>query len=217
MTIISTAMLQKILPSDATDTNSEITNAVTMSNAIVNTETSDRYESWEDYSDTSIVAPADIGFYCLQIAKHIYYQNIGSVVRDGAEEIDHEERIDYYRNLLKKIKIPPKLCTLTISLDSDGYQLIARNQNILTYKGYIISSDSSSSDSGATRWNIGTHFWILKGSQIDTDSYWTDGWYLDGSSHKDDLEGTLYYYRSYRIDGKDYMWTEKTSYGNTVG
>jgi hypothetical protein len=151
--IISTAHLQKVLPSDASDDNNEITNAVTEATALVNTWTSRHYETWDGYTGTDTSnAPREIVYICTQIAKHLYYQNIGSVTRDGAEEIDHEQRIEYYRQLLEKIDVQPIECTKTINLDDDGYMLIARNQNILPWKAHIVSfvnySSSSSSSAG---------------------------------------------------------------------
>lgn len=68
-----------------------------------------------------------------------------------------------------------------------------------------------------TPWNLGTHFKIIKGSLIDNDDYFTDGWYLDASSYKDTIEGTLHYWRSYRNDGKDYMRTFKNNWSNISG
>ena len=63
-------------------------------------------------------------------------------------------------------------------------------------------------------WNLGTHFHIVKGGTIDNEDYFSDGWYLDASSYKSTLEGTLHYFRSYRNDGKDYMRTFKNSWNN---
>ena len=68
-----------------------------------------------------------------------------------------------------------------------------------------------------TPWNLGTHFQIIKGSSIDNDEYFSDGWYVDASSYKSTIEGTLHYFRSYRNDGKDYMRTFKTGWGKSSG
>ena len=153
--IIPTTHLQKYLPSDASDTNSEITNAVTEASAFVNTITSRHYETWDDYSGSgasySLNAPREICYIATQIAKHMYYQNIGSVQRDGAEEIDHEARIEYYRALLEKIDVKPVEYQININLDSNGYMLIARNKNILPYKAHIVSFVSYSSSSSVGR------------------------------------------------------------------
>lgn len=213
--IIPTAYLAKVLPSDALDTNEEQTNAVTEASAFVNTWTSRHYETWEAYTDNgggsyTINAPSEIEYVTRQVAKHMYYMNIGSVMRDGAEDVDHERRIEYYRVLLETIDVKPTQHSTAVSLDSEGYQLIAQNENILTHKAKI--------DSGSSNiWNLGKHFWIKKGSIIDTDDYLTDGWYLDGSTYASTLEGTLYYWRSYRNDGRDYMMTYLTTWGNTSG
>lgn len=216
--IIPVAHLTKVLPSDAADTNSEKTNAVTEASAFVNTWTSKHYETWDEYTAGSddaytLEAPREITHICTQIAKHMYYQNIGSVMRDGAEEIDHEERIEYYRKMLIDINVKPTKHTTTVSLDTNGYQLIARNQNILTHKGHIVSLESDVTNI----WNIGRHFNIIKGGCIDADEYWNDGWYLDASTYSTTLEGTLHYWRSYRNDGRDYIMSYKTDWNNTSG
>ena len=64
-------------------------------------------------------------------------------------------------------------------------------------------------------WNLGTHFIIRKGGTIDSEDYFNDGWYLDTSTYKDSIEGTLHYWRSYRNDGKDYMMSFKNNWDNT--
>ncbi len=222
--IIPVVNLAKVLPSDATDTNSEQTWAVTEASAFVNTWTSKHYETWDAYTSTDTLnAPREICYITTQIAKHMYYHNIGSVTRDGAEDVDHEARIEYYRDLLSKIDVKPTQHELTVDLDDDGYQLIARNQNILTHRGHIAeatgqsSSSSSESTQTGTIWNIGKHFYIIKGGLIDAYNYWNDGWYLDASTYVSTLSGTLYYWRSYRRDGKDYMESYKTDRDNTCG
>lgn len=213
--IIPTDHLEKVLPSDANDTLSAITNAVTEASAFVNTWTSKHYETWDDYTagsnDTyTFGAPREIVRICTQVSKHMYYLNVGSITRDGAEDVDHENRLEYYRDILEKIDVKPTEHNTTISLDSEGYQLIAQNQNILTHKAKI--------DSGSSNiWNLGIHFFVVKGSAIDSDDYLMDAWYLNGSSYSSTLEGTLYYWRSYRNDGKDYMMTHVNKWGNTSG
>ena len=66
-------------------------------------------------------------------------------------------------------------------------------------------------------WNNGVHFRIVKGSALDSDKYMSDAWYLDASSYKDTIEGTLHYYRSFRNDGRDYMNGYVTRNGYTSG
>lgn len=211
--IIPVIHLAKFLPSDANDSHGYMTTSVTEASAFVNTWTSRRYEEWDDYEEDSddeytLNAPREITQICTSIAKHMYFMNTGYVQRDGSEEMDHEARIDYYRGILEKIDVRPTRHELVLSLDSDGYQLIARNQNILTHKAKIVTLTSA----GTNVWNLGKHFWILKGGLIDAEDYFNDGWYVDGSTYKDELEGTLTYYRSYRNDGKDYMMSYKTSW-----
>jgi hypothetical protein len=239
--IIPVSYLAKVLPSDATDSNSEQTNAVTEASAFVNTYTSKHYETWDGYTGTStytLHAPREICYITTQLAKHMYYMNIGSVVRAGSEDVDREARVEYYRNMLEKIDVKPTQHMIEISLDDRGYQLIARNQNILTHKGHIdsatgISSSSGSSSSSAssdsdssddevatttvtsTVWNLGKHFYIIKGGCIDAEEYWNDGWYLDASTYKDSISGYLYYWRSYRNDGRDYIASYRNDRDNS--
>lgn len=66
-----------------------------------------------------------------------------------------------------------------------------------------------------TVWNIGQHYDIIKGGCVDQELYFNDGWYLNASTFKDQISGTLYYWRSYRNDGKDYMMSYKTNRRNT--
>lgn len=73
------------------------------------------------------------------------------------------------------------------------------------------------SSEDVTAYNLGRHFTIIKGGCIDSDQYYGDGWYLDASSYKNEVEGTLHYWRSYRNDGKDYMRSFKNSWDNTSG
>ncbi len=68
-----------------------------------------------------------------------------------------------------------------------------------------------------TIFNLGSHFKIIKGSALDSDKYYSDGWYLDATSYKNTMNGTLYYYRSFRTDGRDYASTYVTKAGRTSG
>jgi hypothetical protein len=218
--IIPTTHLEKRLPADASDKLGAITDAVTMASALVNTFTSRRYETWDEYTEASddeytLNAPQEIVHITTQVATHLYWLNVGEVVREG-EGVDREARIDYYKKMLEdpKFAIKPTKHTQTVSLDTNGYQLIgSRNQNILTHKAYVVSLDSD----GDYQWNLGEHFLIIKGGLIDIDEYWNDGWYIDAATHKDTLEGTLHYWRSYRNDGGDYAMTYKTGWDNISG
>ena len=111
--IIPDLHLERVLPSDANNRQNAISNAVTEASAFVNTWTSKHYETWDAYIEGdndsyTFGAPREIVRICTQVAKHMYYLNVGSVVRDGAEEVDHEERLEYYRNVLEKIDVKPQ-------------------------------------------------------------------------------------------------------------
>ncbi|MBU2177661.1 MAG: hypothetical protein KJ556_21425, partial [Gammaproteobacteria bacterium] len=208
----------------ATDVDSALTNAVTEATAFVNTWTSRNYLEWEAYStqaeegagasssssssstsgdgsradDTTytINAPNEIARICLQVSKIMYWQGQGHISRDGEEDEKLEGRLEYYRQLLEKIEISPVKKDVTISLDTNGCQLIGRNLNIIPWNSYVVSASTN-------MWNQGEHWTIRKGGTYDDEYY--DGWYFDASNYTDTMEGTLYYWRSYRKDTKDYM------------
>lgn len=209
--IIPVEYLDNVLPEDADNQMDRQTNAVTMATAFVNTYAS-HYLPFDGYSVTTgsgdeddtytINAPNVIAQICTQVAIAFYFLSTDQVMRDGEERQLWNATLDRYKEGLRDIEIEPDEYQVTVSLDSEGYQLIARNQNIIPNTAFITSGSSNI-------WNNGEHFYIRKG-QLDADDYYFDGWYLDGSNEKDDLEGTLTYYRSYRRDGKDYMKSYKT-------
>jgi len=198
MTIISTTLLTNELPSDADAT--AVTNAVAESSVLVNT-WAVNYEGFPDISGSTIMAPREVARACLEIAKALYWTGVGQVYRDGNESESWQALLDYYETYLGKIDIEPTGSSKTISLDSNGVQLIARGQHILRYhpKNRVESAASPSS----IIWNQGTHWDIRKGS--DPDAEFLDGWYFDAATYDETIEGTLYYYRSWRNDSKDYL------------
>ena len=209
--IIPVEYLNRELPEDATNENNALANAVTRASNLVNT-WMPNYLPWDEYDEDSddeftLNVPDEIAHYTTEIAKTLYWMGVSQISRDGEEREKHQSWLNFYKAELATLEIEPVLNNVTVSLDSNGYQLIARNQNILTHNAYITSASTNI-------WNLGTHFFIVKGSVVDQDDYQHDGWYLDGSTYVDDLEGTLYYYRSYRRDTKDYMKSFKDSWGN---
>lgn len=229
--IIPIEYLDRELPEDATDVDGALTNAVTEATAFVNTWTSRNYLEWEEYSteeeegagasssssssssstDASIAgpetyiinAPREIARICLQVAKIMYWQGQGQISRDGEEDEKLEARLEYYRQLLEKIEISPVKKNVSISLDTNGCQLIGRNQNVVPWSSYVISATTNI-------WNQGEHWTIRKGGLYDDEYY--DGWYFDASNYTSTMEGTLYYWRSYRRDTKDYMRVMKNDW-----
>lgn len=203
-TIIPARYLDEMLDDDATNQYSRIDNAVIRATVFVNTYAVnylefDAYtvdEGSGDNDDTyTINAPHEIEFICLDVAKTMYYMSIDHVNRDGTEWQRYKDELDYYKDMLKNINIEPKQYSVAISLNTDNAQLIARNQNIIPFSSYITSDTTNI-------YTNGEDFFIRKGGVYD-DEYW-DGWYLDANNDPD-IEGTLYYYRSWRKDGKDYI------------
>jgi hypothetical protein len=226
--IIPVQWLDDALPEDATDAFGALTNAVTQASAFCNTWATHYLEfeactltgtdsvagadsssssSEADDDDWTINAPIEIAYMCLDIAKAIYWQNQGQVYRDGSEQETWTGILDGYRERLGKIEIAPTRHSVTISLDSKGYQLITRSPhyNILTHNAYITSATTNV-------WNLGRHYQIVRGACIDVMTYFTDGWYLDCRTYTN-VEGTLYYYRTYRKDLIDYFKTFRNDLG----
>lgn len=198
MTIISTTNLSAELPSDISST--ALTDAVNQGSELTQTWAT-RYDRFPDHATNVITAPQEIGRICLEICKAIYWQRVGQVYRSANELTTWQDVLDHYKKYLGEIELEPAESTVTISLNSDGVQLIARNQHILPYH----PSCRVTSIAGATTkfWNRGYHWTIRPGN--DSDSEFLDGWYFDAEQYKSTIEGTLAYYRSYRNDGLDYL------------
>lgn len=226
--IIPVSWLDDALPEDATDAHDALTNAVTQASAFCNTwamhylefeactlksigagagNDSSSSSSEDDDEDYTINAPMEIAYACLDISKAIYWQNQGQVFRDATEQKTWSDILDGYRDRLQNIEIAPTRHSLAISLDSKGFQLIGRSPhyNILTHNAYITSATTNI-------WNLGRHYQIVRGACIDVTTYATDGWYLDARTYTT-LEGTLYYYKTYRKDLIDYFRTFRNDLG----
>lgn len=202
--IVPVSYLTRELPSDASDSDGLITGAIIEAGQFVNT-WAKQYEQWPDYTDNgggsyTINAPREISRICTQIAKLLYYQAIGRVDRDGLEDERNDKRMEGYKVLLGEIEVSPTVYNLTINLNSDGTQLIARNQKILRYHP-LCRIESHTSPANITY--QGQDWDIRQGGTFDSE--YADGWYLDSLGNDDLIEGTLYYARSWRNDNKDYI------------
>lgn len=198
-TIISTTHLGQLLK--GTLDNTTATAVVEAATSFVNTNAL-RYHPFDTIADDGTTqAPAIIVMYCKEIAKTMYLQAIGQTKRDGNETEDLQDVLDYYQDKLRdtKFQIEPAIIAKTISLNSNGSMLIARGQEILTYHPLC---RVESADSPQNEWNQDEHWHIRRGT-TDDESEFSDGWYFDAETYKDDIEGTLYYARSFRNDGWD--------------
>ena len=198
MTIISTTNLSNELPSDTNST--ALTDAVNQGSNLTQT-WAKNYEWFPDHVSDVIQAPDEIGRICLEICKAVYWQRVGQIYRDSQEITTWQDVLDHYRDYLRQIELEPEESSTTISLNSDGIQLIARNQHILPY--HPSCRVTSLADATGTMWNQGYHWEIRKGN--DADDEFLDGWYFDAEQYKSTIEGTLYYFRSYRSDFLDYQ------------
>ena len=208
MTIIPVSLLQSELPPDATDKDRRITNAVNRASGKVNTWTSKRYDSWDNYDSTNNIprAPDDIVQYCLDIGKALWNKSIGNVYRDGSEELTWQEMIDNAEEDLKEIKIPPEFKTQTISLDSNDNMLIGSRTTTTGIFTRVIPANAFITSAGSSVYVPCEDFYIRKGGSYD-DEY-PDAWYLDTMSTSA-VEGTLSYMRTYRKDMGDYLTYSK--------
>jgi hypothetical protein len=199
-TIISVTHLKNILPSDAADTNNDLTNAVSEASSLVNSWASHYMPFAEVDVNGYAQAPGIVVYYCRQIAKCLYYMGIGQIYRDGAEKKSWQEDLEYYKKLLNELEIEPTVHTVVLTLDSNYRMLIARNQNILPQH---TQCKLLSNESPQNSWNFGEHWTISKGRMYDGE--YEDGWYFTAIDDETTIEGTLYYVKSYRNDTRDYM------------
>ena len=198
MSIISTAQLTAELPAGADST--KISNAVLRSSDLVNTWAT-HYEIFPDITDAQ-TAPYQAQLIAVEIAKALYFMGIGQVYRDGQEQDSWQAVLNRYEKTLAEIDIPPSSFSKTISLDTNGVMLIQRGMNILRHHPKMCYVLSAAAPTG-TIWNQGYHWDIRKGT--DSEVEWTDGWYFDAEQYKSTIEGTLYYARTWRNDGLDYL------------
>ena len=201
MAIIPVSYLQREMPDDVDDSDGFLTSAINEATEFCNTHAVN-YELWPDYTGSStVVAPEPIPRMCKQIAKLFYYQSTSRITSDGLENQDINEELALYSQRLKTIDIQPTLYSASISLNSDGVQLIGRNMNILPdhLSSRVVSGSSNI-------WNKGFHWVIRKGN--DSEDEYLDGWYLDADTYKNEIEGTLYYARSWKNNWLDYLRNE---------
>lgn len=199
-TIISVTHLQNILPSDATDTNSVLTNAVTEATSLINSWASHYLPFPNVDSNGQTQAPGLVVYYCKQIAKILYYMGIGQIYRDGSEKKSYQDDLDYYRKLITDLVIEPTIHTVTLDVDTNGRMLIARNKNVLPQHPQCTLISSASPQNN---WNQGEHWDISRGELYEGE--YSDGWYFTALTDKATIEGTLSYAISYRNDTRDYM------------
>lgn len=200
--IISTTMLTNELPSDATDTNNVITNAVSMASSFVNT-WAKNYDPFDDYqvSPEIALAPDIIVRICIEVAKAYYYMGIGQIYRDGNENTAWNDQISNYREQLLNIIIEPTWETQTISLNTYNTMIIGSRTITGGMWPRVIPHNAQVIGSGSNVWTYPDDWYIRKGGVYDNE--YLDAWYLDctnGSS----VEGTLRYMRTYRNDYRDY-------------
>ena len=194
--IIPVAYLGNELPTGSADTNSEETNAIKQATDFIHAYAT-HYDLFPDYSGSAPVAPDYIVRTCIEVAKAYYWMNRGQVYRAGTEQQAWDTVLDRYRKELRTVDILPTISSVTIELDSNHVQLIARNQNILRHHPQCRVVGLTTGI-----WNQGHHWDIRRGE--DPDSEQLDGWYLD-ADYGYSVEGTLYYARSWRNDGVDYQ------------
>jgi hypothetical protein len=199
-TIISVTHLKNILPADAADTNSVLTNATVEATSLVNSWASHYLPFPEVDVYGYAQAPGIVIYYCRQIAKCLYYMGIGQIYRDGAEKKSWQDDLNYYKKLLNELDIEPTIHSIVLTLDSHGRMLIARNINILPQHPQC---RLESNTSPPTVWSYGWHWLIYRGRYYSGD--YEDGWYFTALTNRTTMEGTLYYARSYRNDQRDYM------------
>lgn len=201
MTIISTTHLSRELPSDATDTDNQITDAVTQASAFVDTWTSKHFFPFEDYTASPLAtnAPDVIVRKCIEIAKAIYYQRIAWTNGRGDEGVYWDQRLKEYRNDLEKITIAPTWTEETISLSAINTMGLGNRTNGGGWT-QVIPSTAQVVDSGSDVWIYPDDWEISMGGRY-SDEY-TDRWYL--YSNTSSLSGTIRYMKTYRNDGLDY-------------
>ncbi len=210
MTIISSSMLSARLPGTANGTYLSL--AVTRASGFVNTWAT-KYDPFDDFQESpeAILAPAEIGEICLEIAEQMYFTQIGQTTRDGLEEFSIEDFMLRKREELKEIRIEPTWETQTISLNSDNVMVIGSRSTtggmwprVIPFTAQVISASGDSS----VQWIQPEDWEILQGGNGETSgsgsNQFPDAWYLvvdTGSS----VEGTLRYQRTYRNDMFDYL------------
>ena len=195
-------MLSARLP--GVSSGASLTYAVNSATAFVNTWTSRKYDPWDDFQESPevILAPAEIGEICLQVAEAYYFIDIGQTTRDGNEDLYWDDFLERKKEELKEIGVSPTWETQTISLDSNDCMLIGSRSatggmwpRVIPFTAQVISATTNI-------WIQPDDYTIRMGGDY-TDEY-PDAWYLDvntGSS----VEGTLRYMRTYRKDTIDYM------------
>ena len=200
MTIISSNMLSARLPGTAN--TDDLSLAINRATGFVNT-WAIHYDPFDDFqaSPEAILAPAEIGSVCLEIAEAEYYLEIGQVERDGNDSFTWHDFKELKKDELKSIEIAPTWETETISLNSDNVMGLGSRTTtggmwprVIPYTAQVIS--------GSTVWARNDDWTIRRGGAYDDE--WPDRWYLD-ANRGSSVTGTIRYMRTYRNDQRDYM------------
>ena len=201
MSLITIEYFQKELDDSASNENGLLTKAINRATASINTWSSRKYDPFEsfDVTNNTPLAPDDIIAICIEIAKAYYFLSLGEVSRAGEEKAYWKTLLNDYKKDIQEIDISPVWKDQTISLNTYDNMLIGTQtaslqfHRVIPHNAYVLS--------GATAiWGKETHWTITKGYVYEDEH--PDGWYFRALDS--DVEGTLYYMRSYRKDGKDY-------------
>jgi hypothetical protein len=199
--IIHTSHLLDELPTDASDTDNRVTDAVNRATGFVNTWTSKRYYPWDDYQTSPLVtrAPYEIVHACIEVGKAFYYMRIGQIFRDHGENVAWQAVLDYYKDYLGSIEVQPTWEEQSISLNSNNAMVIG-DRNAGGAWPQVIPQTAQVISDASNVWLQPDDWYIRKGGEYTDEHY--DAWYFYAESSS--TEGTLRYQRTYRKDGMDY-------------
>ena len=185
-----------------------MTYAVNRATSFVNTWAKD-YLPFDDYQESpeTILAPPEIGEFCLKAGEAFYYLETGQRNRDGNEDVGWNnflygnDETEGLKDRLKTIRIEPTWERQTISLDSNNVMLLGtRNSTTGAFERVIPYKANITGTSTALQRN--DEFIIRRGGDYDDEYH--DAWYLDVDSNASVTNGTIHYLRTYRKDAKDY-------------
>lgn len=195
-------MLTNRLPSDASDANSDISNAIVRATSFVDT-WAYKYDPFDDYqaSPEVILAPAVIGEIALEVAEAYYFMGVAQRQRDGDTLKYYDSILIVKRDELRNANITPVWIEQTVALDSNDCMIIGDRTvtggmwpRVIPFTAQIIN--------GSTVYVMPDDFTIRKGGANDNE--YPDAWYLD-TTESSSVAGTLRYMRTYRNDSHDYM------------
>jgi len=201
MSIIPLVLLQNELPSDAVNSNNELTYAIAQATNFCNN-WAYKYDPFDDYDtdDDTTRAPDQIVRICLEMAKIYYWETVGEVTRDGDNYQIMQNEIENYQKKLQEIQISPSWEEQAISLDTNYCMLVGSRTNTGGMWPRVIPQTAQVID-GYNVWVRPDHWTIRKGGTYSGE--YPDAWYLEVSSSYS-VAGTLRYMRTYRNDSIDY-------------